>query len=761
MKINRSLVSLVLILTACSQAIPAAPAATPSPAAPSSTPTSSLPTPIIETTKQPEVSAALGAFLDAWKNMDHAAMYGMVTKAAQAAVKVEDFTKLYTDSEAALTLIGLDYTLGPTTAKPGEATATARVTYKANLFGEFSRDMAFKMMLEDGTWKIQWHDGLILPEMGGGNRLKIDHTIPERASIYDKYGQPLAAPTKVVALGVIPGQINANTEEAMNTLISTLTGIPWEEIYEAYQGAGADWYVPIGEATIESVEANSAMLKSFPAIVTSEFDTRYSYTSRGVYYSKGVAPQVVGYIQPIPADQVDEYKRLGYQGSEQVGVAGLEKSQEKYLAGTHGASLTLYNPQGQAISRLAQVETQPAQNITTTLDTQLQVNLEKSFQDFPGAVVVMERDTGRILAMVSSPGYDQNRFMAANPNNQNGVLLQNLLGNEDRPLLNRAAQASYPLGSVFKVITMAAALETGVFTNDSMYDCQLDYRGIPGLVLDDWTKAKGYPPSGELNLSGGLIRSCNPWFYHIGVDLYNRGFNKAVSDMARAFGLGSATGIKQIAEDEGNIPDPQNENDAAQFAIGQGTTLVTPLQVARFIAAVGNGGTLLKPTLIEQITGPDGTPTYTFSPEKNGTLPVSPENLKLIQEAMHGVIYSKKPLGTARSVLSSMGQQYNLYGKTGTATTSEGIPHSWFGGYSDMPSSGKPDIAVAVIVEFAGEGSEVAAPMFERVVSLYYTEGLSAGDLLPWESRVYKLSEPTATPTVTPTATPTNEPPVQ
>jgi penicillin-binding protein 2 len=273
MKINRSLVSLILVLTACSQALPAAPAATPTPAAPSSTPTSSLPTPIIETTKQPAVSAALGTFLDAWKNMDHAAMYSMITKAAQAAINVDDFTKLYTDSETALTLTGIDYVLGPTTAKPGEATATARLTYKANLFGEFSRDMAFKMLLEDGSWKIQWHDGLILPEMGGGNRLKIDYTIPARASIFDKYGQPLAAPTKVVALGVIPGQINPNKEEAMNTLLSTLTGIPWEDIYNAYQGAGADWYVPIGEATVESVEANSAMIKSFPAIVASEFDT--------------------------------------------------------------------------------------------------------------------------------------------------------------------------------------------------------------------------------------------------------------------------------------------------------------------------------------------------------------------------------------------------------------------------------------------------------------------------------------------------------
>jgi len=755
MKINRSLLSLVLILTACSQALPQS---TPTPAAPTGTPTSNLPTPIVETTKQPEVSAALGAYLDAWKKLDHAAMYGMITKAAQAGIKVEDFTKLYTDTEAALTLLGIDYTLGPTTSKLGEATATARLTYKANLFGEFSRDLSFKMLLEDGIWKIQWHDGLIMPEMGGGNRLKIDHTIPERASIFDKNGSPLAAPTKVVALGIIPGQINANTEEAMNTLLSTLTGIPWEDIFKAYQGAGADWYIAIGEATIESVQANQSMIKSFPAIVTSEFDTRYSYTSRGIYFSKSVAPQVIGYIQPIPADQVEEYKRLGYQGSEQVGVAGLEKSQEKYLAGTHGASLTLYNAQGQSVARLAQVETQQPQNITTTIDTQLQVNLEKSLQDYRGAVVVMERDTGRIIAMVSSPGYDQNRFMASNPNNQNGVLLNKLLNNEDHPLLNRAAQSSYPLGSVFKIITMSAALETGVFTNDSTWDCQLDYRDIPGLVLDDWTKAKGYPPSGELNLSGGLIRSCNPWFYHIGVELYNQGYNKAVSDMARGFGLGSATGIGQIAEDAGNIPDPQSESDAAQYAIGQGTTLVTPLQVARFIAAVGNGGTLYKPTLIEKIAGPDGTPTYTFSPEKAGTLPVTPEHLKLIQDAMHGVIYSKKPLGTARSVLSSMGKQYNLFGKTGTATTSEGIPHSWFGGYTDMPSSGKPDIAVAVIMEFAGEGSEVAAPVFERVVSLYYTDGLGAGDLLPWESRVYKLADATATPTVTPSPTPTKEP---
>jgi penicillin-binding protein 2 len=753
MKINRLLLCLVLTLTACSQGLSSA---TPTPAGPTETPTPGLPTPIVETTRQPEVAAAVSAFLDAWKKFDHAAMYAMLTKESQAGITAEDFTKLYAETENALTLVELNYTLGPTSARQGEATAGIRLNYKANLFGEFTRDQTFNLVLEDGAWKVKWHDGLIMPEMGGGNRLVVDYSSPPRASIFDRNGIALAAPTQVVALGIVPGRINANTENEQNTLVSELTGIEWEDIYNAYQGAAADWYIPIGEASLESVKRNQKRLDLYPAIVASTFDTRYAYTSRGVYYTKGIAPQVVGYVQAIPSDQINEYKRMGYQGSEQVGVAGLEKSQEKYLAGTHGAALTLNNPQGQAVARLAQVEMQQSQNITTTIDSDLQMKLQRSFQDFRGAIVVMERDTGRVIAMVSSPGYDQNRFLVDNPNNSNGVLLNELLSNEDQPLLNRGAQGSYPLGSVFKIITMAAALETGVFTNDSTYDCQLDFRELPDTVLDDWTKAKGYPPSGMLNLSGGLIRSCNPWFYHIGVELYRQGYDRAVADMARAFGLGSATGIGQIAEDAGNIPYPQSDNEAAQLSIGQGATLVTPLQVARFIAAVGNGGTLYKPTLIEQVTMPDGTPTYTFQPEKTGTLPITPENLKLIQDAMNGVIYSKKPLGTARSVLASL--PYMLYGKTGTATTSEGKPHSWFGGYSDEPEGGKPNIAVAVIVENSGEGSEVSAPFFKRVISLYFSNGDSPGDLLPWESRAYKLGEATLTPTPTPTPTPTREP---
>jgi penicillin-binding protein 2 len=753
MKSNRIILALILILTACSQ-VPSS--STPTPAVPSQTPTSGLPTPLVLTTSQPDTANAVATFLDAWKIFDHTVMYGLISRDSQAGITQEDFTKVYNEAEHALTLAEINYVVGPTSTRLDSASLGVRLNYKSNLFGEFTRDQTFNLVMEDGSWKIQWHDGLVMPEMGGGNRLQIDYNFPDRASIYDNLGNPLASPTQVVALGIVPGKIDPNIEQAQNILLSVLTGKTVESIYASYVGAGPDWYIPVGEATLASVERNQAELNDYPGIMQSTFNSRYSYSLNNLYYPNGIASQVIGYVQSIPSDQLNDYKRLGYRGDEIVGVAGLEKSQEKYLAGSHGAALTLVNAQGQSISRLAQVEMQPSQNITTTLNSDLQMKLQRSFQDFKGAIVVMERDTGRILAMVSSPGYDQNRFSAENINNNNGVFLNELLSDTSQPLLNRAAQSGYPLGSVFKVITMAAALETGVFTKDSTYDCQLEFTELPGVVLDDWTKAKEYPPSGLLNLPGGLIRSCNPWFWHIGLELYRQGYDRAVSDMSRAFGLGSATGIGQIAEDPGNIPDPQSEGDAVQLAIGQGAMLVTPLQVARFIAAVGNGGTLYKPTLIEKITLPDGTPSYTFQPEKTGSLPVSPENLKIIQDAMEGVAFSKKPIGTAREVLASV--PYKLAGKTGTATTSEGRPHSWFGGYTDRPEGEKPNIAVAVIVENGGEGSEVAAPFFKRVLSLYFSDGVSAGDLLPWESRPYRLSTETPEPTATPTATPTRLP---
>ena len=285
-----------------------------------------------------------------------------------------------------------------------------------------------------------------------------------------------------------------------------------------------------------------------------------------------------------------------------------------------------------------------------------QVAVQNALSGLPGAAVVLERDTGRVLAMASSPTFNPNGF---NPLSINSFTELSELNDPLRPLYNRAAQGQYPLGSVFKIISTAAALESGLFTPQSTYDCGYLFTDVPGIRKQDWTyehflEDEETQPSGLLTLPEGLIRSCNPWFYHIGQVLYEAGQVNAIADMARAFGLGSPTGIQGVDELPGNVPDPASIEDALDLATGQSELQVTPLQVASFVAAVGNGGTLYTPQVIERIAPPNGEPSMVFEPQVRGTLPVKPENLKIIQDAMLGVTTSRDPEGTAEWVFRGL-----------------------------------------------------------------------------------------------------------
>jgi penicillin-binding protein 2 len=214
------------------------------------------------------------------------------------------------------------------------------------------------------------------------------------------------------------------------------------------------------------------------------------------------------------------------------------------------------------------------------------------------------------------------------------------------------------------------------------------------------------------------MRSCNPFFWEIGYVLDQNNRANDIANMARAFGLGSPTGIDQITEASGQILDPPTVIDVVNQTIGQGDVQVTPLQVARFIAAIGNGGTLYRPQLVEKIEPVDGSAAeLVFKPEANGTLPVTPDRLKVIQDAMWEVVHN--PLGTANFRLR--GLRIPVAGKTGTAESGSGDPHAWFAGYTmASESSGLPDIAIAVVLENQGEGSDWAAPVFQRIVETYY-----------------------------------------
>jgi penicillin-binding protein 2 len=736
MKLRNLSLLIIFTLTAC---LPGKNTPTPT----SIPPTATLSNPAVSITSVPEVNETAEAFLSAWQDEDYETMYASLSLLSQEAIDTDTFNARYNDAALNLTLQRLDFEILSTLTNPSSAQVAYRVIFQTALAGQIEREMVMNLSLQEGKWHVQWEEGLILPELSGGNRLAMEINTPARGNIYDSEGGAVAAQSEAYALGIQPG--NVARGQTLRAELSRLTGLATEYIFSLYANAGDDWYIPIGDASAAAIDERYQILSGLPGLILSPYDSRY-------YFDYGVAPHTIGFVQSIPAEEINEYRRAGYRGDELVGMSGLEKWSEQDLIGQRGANLYVVDPQGQIITRIAQRDARPSNSIYTTLDRNLTLRSQKAIEGFRGAVVVLERDTGRVLAMVSSPGYNPNLFAAGNFNRSQ--LLPEILNDENIPLLNRATQGGYPLGSVFKIITMAAALESDLYTKDTLYNCGHEFTEVPNLVLYDWTYEKEVSPSGELNLVEGLMRSCNPYFWHIGLDLYRQGLGNAIPDMARGFGLGEATGIGSVAEDDGAIPDPETEGDAVQLAIGQGTSLVTPLQVAVFTAALGNGGTLFRPQVIEKIVTAEDVPVFTFQPETTGTIPVSSENLQILREAMNSVV--AQPRGTAYKAF--LGLDVPIYGKTGTAQNPFGDAHAWFAGYTDSKLSSKPNIAVVVVAENAGEGSEIGAPIFRRVVEIYY-EGLPR-TLYPWETRMYVTRTSTSPPTNTPipSLTPTPDP---
>lgn len=737
------------LLSACSGSGSPTPSPTPTPGE-TATPTATFtPLPSLTPTPRPDARARADAFLSAWKANDYAAMHALLAAESQAALSLEDLTNHMLGVAIEAALESIEYEILSVEETSLQATARYRLTFHSNLVPDFSDETAMTLLLENEEWRVKWEDTIVMSYLSGANYLSMnrDDYTPARGQIFDRDGDLMAGESDAYAVGLDMFTYNPEFSEAIVNTLARLSGDPANSILGRIEFAAANGiqYLSFGEYTARRAGSFLGAFEGLPGMTWNFYTSRFYYGSP--YF--GAAPHIIGYVGPIDAASLDAYRRLGFRKDELIGQSGLERWGESYLIGERGGALYVRDGNYQVIQTLAERPAVPSQAITTTLQMDFQIAVQRALSGLPGAAVVLERDSGRVLAMASSPSFSPNAFNTVSINSFTEL---SELNSPLRPLYNRATQGQYPLGSVFKIISMATALESGLFTPQSTYECGYFFTDIPGIRKQDWTyehflEDEETQPSGLLTLPEGLIRSCNPWFYHIGQVLYEAGQPNAIAEMARAFGLGSSTGIQGVEELPGNVPDPVSIEDAIDLATGQSQLQVTPLQVASFVAAVGNGGTLYTPQVIERIAPPNGEPSVLFEPQARGSLPVSPENLKIIQDAMGGVVTSRDPFGTAELVFR--GLRYPVFGKTGTAQTGV-APHAWFAAYTNLGGSSLPDIAVAVIVENGGEGSEWAAPITRRIIELYFTG--RPGRLYPWEEtyNVWATPEPPAEEEATP-----------
>jgi len=679
----------------------------------------------------PDATAA--AFLSAWEAGDYPAMYARLSPASLAAIDASSFAQRYQNALATATVLTVTTRLRAALQEGDRAQVAFHLELQTALVGTLITDTVMSLSLHEGQWWVDWDEGLIWPQLAGGNYFRMDYSIPLRANIYDRSGLALATQGTIVTVGVIPGQIT--DENALLEALSLVTGLAPEEIRGRYVAAPANWKVPIADIPAEVSVAHNDLLSSVSGI--------YREEKPGRTYPHGeAAPHIVGWVSPVPAEQLAAYKARGYRGDEWVGVSGLEAWGEEILAGQHGGRLTVVTATGEWVATVAERSAAPSRAIYTTIDRTFQEQVARILGGRKGAIVVLDVHTGAVRALVSGPGFDANAFVGPT----RALERARILADPRNPLFNRATQATYPPGSVFKIVTMAAGMEAaGMDPLYTVFYCPGYWEGLGPAARKDCWKKEGH---GNINLQDGLTASCDVTFYSVGQVLDGTG-QDVLPQFGRAFGFGQPTGLMGLLEEGGLMPDPTWKvnalgepwwvGDTVNLAIGQGYLLVTPLQVARALAAVANGGTLYRPYIVERIAAAGDIPEQVTQPEAVGTLPVSPEHLAAIQQALLGVTTS--PIGTAPHRFA--GLNIPVAGKTGTAEVGrpDTRPHSWFAAYAPADA---PEIAVAVVVENAGEGTTVAAPLARQVIEAYY--GLPLSPLPPQAEEDYLYSTPTPQP---------------
>lgn len=681
------------------------------------------PSPTVAPSPTPDLGPAdeiAFAFLQAWERGDYPAMYSLLSVDAQETYPEDQFTATYQRVVDEATILEVTPRILAAYQPDTHAEVAFATAFQTALVGGFEVQNQMVLTFAEGRWGVDWSPALILPQLSDETLVRLSKQAPSRGNIYDRNGLGLAVQGELVEVGVVPGRIEDET--GLLAQLGSILGASPADLKALYADALPDWYVPLGRISAGSGQLYYETLRATPGVQLREAWTRS-------YREEVIAPHIVGVVGSIAREEVELWRAQGYDGDEMVGWMGLERWGEPYLAGERGGRLEILTMKGQQVAVLADKPARESSSLYTTFDREFQQEVQGILGQQLGAIVVLEAQTGRVLAMATYPTFDPNPFATGISEWQ----WQNLQADSRRPLVNRATMGTYPAGSVFKIVTMAAAMDSGGLTAGSAFLCRGNWTGLgPEWPKICWLRS-GH---GNIRLDKALTVSCDITFYQVGL-LLNGLDQEVLPDYARRFGFGARTGI-EVEDDAGLVPDPAWKiqakgegwapGDAVNLAIGQSELLVTPLQIAGMLAAVGNGGTLYRPQVVEMIAADPDNPDWTFTPAVFAPLPISAENLAVIQDSLYKV--TSVSHGTAYRAFE--GLSVPVAGKTGTAESGQQKPHAWFAGYAPAQD---PEIAIAVIVEHSGEGSVYAAPLFRKVVEAFF-------DIEP---------TPEATPSPTPT----------
>lgn len=562
-------------------------------------------------------------------------------------------------------------------------------------------------------WSLQVIRGEEFRQRSENNRISIQVIPSPRGLILDRKGEVLATSRPAFHLALLPYAVPdlPGTLE----LLGPRVGLDMEETRARLERANAFKPVVIRhDIPREAVAYLEEHRLQFPGVLLQVEPLRN-------YPAKVQPAHVLGYVGEVNEAEIRQKDR-SYRLGDFIGRQGLERDFEDFLRGVPGRRWVEVDAFGREQRVLNEQPYGPGKNLILTLDASLQEKAESLLGDTVGTIIAVDPRNGEVLAMASQPRFDPNAFAGGISVNAWKELTSDAL----HPLEDRATRGQYPPGSVFKIAVAAAALQEGAIKEDEELFCP-GHLVFGGRTYRDW-RPEGH---GWVNIHQALVESCDVFFWKVGLRL---GID-AIARHARAFGLGDSTGLRDQGEKEGIVPSPEwkLENigepwypgETLSASIGQGYTVVTPIQMAVLISAIANEGTLYEPRLVLRVEEPDGRVIQTFGPKMRGRLPIQPQYIDMIRRGLRGVVNEERGTGSLARI-----QNIQVAGKTGTAQVirlrkrhdqkeQETRPrelrdHGWFVAFAPYENA---TIAVVVLGEHGGLAGGRYAPLAREVIA--------------------------------------------